>query len=106
MDDETRAAQEMTTDELLARAARGVPLEGTRGKPKTRNREDFAQRMHRVVSETIERSERDEHEPRVVILKHHFVEVSRATLASELLETTEPESDRRVSTEFRTVPVR
>jgi hypothetical protein len=60
MDDEEREVLEMTKDELLARAAKGTPVEGARSKPKTRNREDFAQRMHRVVGETIERSEREE----------------------------------------------
>ena len=61
MDDaERRAADEMTTEELLARAEKGTPLEGARTKPKTRNREDFAQRMHRVVGETIAKSETEE----------------------------------------------
>lgn len=69
MDDEERDALEMTKDELLARAARGVPLDGARSEPKSRNREDFAQRMHRVVGETIEKSEREsvEEDPRITV---------------------------------------
>jgi hypothetical protein len=56
-DDESRAADEMTTEELLARAERGTPVEGARQPPKSRKREDFAQRMHAVMGQTIAKSE-------------------------------------------------
>lgn len=103
MDDEEREALEMTKDELLARAAKGVPVEGARSKPKTRNREDFAQRMHRVVGETIARSEREEAIEIVFVPNRFHVDASTLTQPPPRTEQTEPE--RPETPGFRSVPV-
>jgi broad specificity phosphatase PhoE len=53
MDEEAEKVSEMTDAELEARHAAGRPAQ-------VRKREDFSQRMHRVMEETIARSENDE----------------------------------------------
>jgi hypothetical protein len=53
MDDELQEAMDMTKEELLARRDAGQPAQ-------VRKREDFSQRMHRVVAEAAERSERED----------------------------------------------
>jgi hypothetical protein len=81
MDDELRGALEMTKEELLARRAAGAPAE-------VRKREDFSQRMLRVMQETVDRPEA---EPAVTEFKFtydaddHVVKVSASKPAEGVL---------------------
>jgi hypothetical protein len=97
MDQEEREAMEMTKDELLARAAKTRPADVVR------NREDFAQRMHRVVGVTIERSERED--PIETVFVPNFFRVTPATLQEPPAPKTEAhEPGHPAKAEFRTVP--
>jgi hypothetical protein len=71
MDDEARKVSEMSEAELEARHAAAQPAQ-------VRKREDFSQRMHRVMEATVERSE----EAKPAFVLHVTMQQSTLTAAN------------------------